>query len=475
MSARISAGTFYQYLSCPLQLWFEHHGDQKKKGAVSPIRKRLGEAGLAHERRIAEQIGFDREVVTEDEDEAFQETLRLMKEGRLVYQGVLIDGDWVGRPDFLVPKRGKSRLGSHHYTVKDVKLASELTDEHRFQLTFYALLLERIQGVRPRYVYMINGQGKEIRFEIAEFIERFELTLSEVERILAGEKPAPFLSGSCKESPWYAACLSEALACNDLSLVYKIWRGEYERLRAVGIKTVSDLAGADHLKLKEKTSGISANRLLRLQQQAISLVEGTHIVVGEPDLPKTSVEIYYDVETDVLQTPALHYLHGLLVVRRGKKSARAIYKQFLVRNPAQEGKVWLRFCRFINKLPQTAVIYHYGRYEHQVIAELTGRYGAPRSALERFEKMIDLSKVATRAVIFPTPFCSLKDLAKYLGFKWRHKEASGINSVAWYQEWRCRKNSKRGKKMQKDILEYNEDDVRATLVLKDFLAGLGPW
>jgi uncharacterized protein len=266
--------------------------------------------------------------------------------------------------------------------------------------------------------------------------------------------------------------VAEAHACNDLSLVYKIWRNEYDRLRKAGLRTVADLANADHLKLKEKVSGIGASRLLHLQQQAISLVEGTHLVIATPELPEGSVEVFYDVETDVLSAPPLHYLHGALMTTKGKRGEKTVYKPFLVRNPKQEGAVWKRFCGFLESLPNDTVIYHYGRYEHQVVAELTSRFGMSRSAMRKIEGMIDLAKVAQRTVIFPTQFYSLKDLAKYLGFKWRHKEASGLNSIEWYKEWRTGKVRSERRKMRQDILEYNEDDVVATKVLKDFLAGL---
>lgn len=473
MQHRISANTFYQYLSCPLQLWFACYGDETKKGKMSPIQGELVRAGRRHEAAVMHDIGLSPVlVVQKEEQQAFAETLALMKQGKVISEGTLLDADWIGRPDLLIPKRGRSRLGGHHYTVQDIKLTTDLTDEHRFQLTFYALLLERIQGIRPRYVSIINTARKTIRFDITEFLERFERTLAEIEKILAGEKPPPFLSGSCKDSPWFQACILEAEATDDLSLIYKIWRNEYDRLRAAGIKTIVELARADFFRLEERVRSITSSRLSRLQQQAIGLVEKTHFVVEQPELPIAAVEIFYDIESDVLTVPPLQYLHGALVVRHGKKETRLAYKPFLVRNPNQEGNVWKRFCAFLNTLPKDAVLYHYGRYEQQVVEELAARYGTPRAVRERFSRMIDLSRVAQRCVLFPTHFYSLKDLAKYLGFRWRHKEASGLNSIAWYQEWRKNKTQSVRKRMLADILEYNEDDVRATRVLKDFLAGV---
>lgn len=474
MKPHLNPSTFYQYLTCPLQLWFERHGDRRQKGKLPAIQEDLMRRGRDLEAEIARRMGFGAaSVVSDDQDEAFEETLGLMREGKTIYQGTLIDGTWIGRPDFLIPKKGRSRLGPHHYTIADVKLAREVTDEHRFQLAFYALLLERIQGVRPRYASIITGDRVEVRVDVDEYLDAFHLTLAGIEKVLAGEKPAPFLSSACKESPWFGSCVAEALACNDLSLLHKIRRNEYEKLRATGIRTVKHLVDADPRVLQRQVSGVSLARLERLQRQAFAIWEDTHVLTGTPDLPAAETEVYYDVESDPLAKPALHYLHGALVVRKGKRP-RATYHGFLVRNPKQEGRAWKRFCAFVAALPEDAAIYHYGRYEHEVIRELSERHGAPRAALERLGVMIDLQRVTQQCVIFPVTFYTLKDIAKYLGFRWRHKQASGLNSIQWYAEWRRGARSAKGKRMLKDILEYNEDDVKATRVLKEFLAGLAP-
>jgi len=79
--------------------------------------------------------------------------------------------------------------------------------------------------------------------------------------------------------------------------------------------------------------------------------------------------------------------------------------------------------------------------------------------------MIDILEVLRPAVVFPLSFYSLKDIASYLGFRWRSDDASGANSVLWFEEWL----KKKSQKMMQKILEYNEDDVRATSHLKQWL------
>jgi len=59
-------------------------------------------------------------------------------------------------------------------------------------------------------------------------------------------------------------------------------------------------------------------------------------------------------------------------------------------------------------------------------------------------------------------------LAKYLGFEWRDTHPSGAASIEWFDRW-CRE---RKSEVRQRILDYNEDDCRATRVLLDGIRNL---
>lgn len=80
---------------------------------------------------------------------------------------------------------------------------------------------------------------------------------------------------------------------------------------------------------------------------------------------------------------------------------------------------------------------------------------------------VDLRKILEGSVVLPTYFYTLKDVAKYLGFRWSDSEAGGAQSVVWYEQWLKGNESARAK-----ILEYNRNDVEATRVIKEWLRGL---
>jgi predicted RecB family nuclease len=70
--------------------------------------------------------------------------------------------------------------------------------------------------------------------------------------------------------------------------------------------------------------------------------------------------------------------------------------------------------------------------------------------------------------MWPTRDHSIKTLAKGLGFKWRDDNPSGAASIEWFDQW-VRTGDPA---IRQRILDYNEDDCRATRVLLDGIRGL---
>jgi predicted RecB family nuclease len=82
---------------------------------------------------------------------------------------------------------------------------------------------------------------------------------------------------------------------------------------------------------------------------------------------------------------------------------------------------------------------------------------------------IDLHEQAQRQVQTEGPL-GLKQLAGAAGFEWRDENPSGEASMQWY-EVASRDESDEALASRQRILEYNEDDCRATRALRDWLNG----
>ena len=397
-----------------------------------------------------------------DTEEAFLATLEMMKQGKNIYHGVLMSENWVGIPDLLEARPGKSNFGDWEYVVYDAQSSLELRDENKFQLIFYSLILERLQGTRPKEAYAIDPQGNERSFLVADFVDQFHLTRKQIEKILNGEKPAPFLKSGCKRTPWYSLCLEETKGCNDVSLIYKLSQADQRRLYDAGIRTVHDMADADTNDLQARLEDWPYDKIVRMNNQAKVLISDEPMITRKPEFPDVRYEVYLDIESDPLRDT--DYLLGLMV-RDTQKSGEPEYKYFLAKDKSEEPKMWKDFLDFLVTL-EDFVIYHYAYYERQVFDRLVLRYGAPTTLVNKFkENTIDLHLKVVESVVLPLYFYTLKDVAKYFGYNWSMPDAGGAESVVWFSEWLDKKDGD----ILKKILKYNEDDVRATLVIKEWL------
>ena len=237
-------------------------------------------------------------------------------------------------------------------------------------------------------------------------------------------------------------------------------QSDQRHLYNVGIKTIDQLAKADINELQAKIEDWPFDKLVRFSNQAKMLVNNETYIIKKPDFPKVQNEIYFDVESD--PTRDIYYLLGFLV-KSG--DAKPEYKYFWANGKEEESKIWKQFLDFLASWDDF-VIYHFAPYERQVFDRLKAQYGAPEVLERKFVgNTIDLHMKLVESVVLPLYFYTLKDVAKHIGFNWDAPDAGGAESVTWYNDWLDTK----GEDIKLKILRYNEDDVRATLLVKEWL------
>lgn len=467
---KIHSKHFYKYFICPHWIWHDIYEDKEKHKHIPPLLNILYEGKIKNEKGVIKKWEFseiDRGLY-KDLDEAFLATLELMKQGKNIYRGVLLYEDWVGEPDFLEARPiselgvSKSNFGDFYYVVYDIRNDPELKNEFKFPLIFSSLILERIQGVMAHDAYFVNPHGETTSFLIEPFLQEFQLNLNSIKKILEGEKPPPFLKSGCKRTPWYSVCESGTKGCDDISLIYRLSPADQRRFYELGIKTVTQFVKENVNQLREKLPDWYFDKLINFQNQARTLISSEPLIIKRPQLPKVKKEIYFDVESD--PTIGIDYLLGFLI-KDGAVSNKARYEYFFAKDKSEEKDIWNKFLKFLSEL-EDFVIYYYGYYENHVLNRLHRQYGGSYDLLKKFrENSIDLHKIVIDSVVLPLYFYSLKDVAGYIGFKWAVAGAGGAESVLWYDEWVRTGN----KNLFDKLIQYNEDDVRATLFVKEWL------
>jgi len=478
--SRLTATDYFKFFHCPHWAFYDWHAtDEEKhlKREQTDEEKQRQEDGVLHEKKVVESMFAEEHLVEMDlhpasMEEAFQKTLTTMQSGaNFIYQGTLIDGDWIGRPDILEKRAGKSKFGDWHYMPVDVKSSQELKKYQKFQLTFYAVLLQKIQGRLPAEGAIVNIDHHRLPYRIEEHLTEFIEVTEKLEAIRHGERPDPVLRKSCFDvGLWGKACEKLAHDTDDISQLYNISVRLLEALRAVGIRTVTDASEMDPEAIEVKTEGkLSLRMLMRAKLQALSLKFGTVFIRSAIDLPKDGLEIHFDIESSPGRD--MDYLYGFLIREPDESTGKTTdtYKAFVAREEDGEAKMWREFLAWVETLPEKYVIYHYATYEKARLSVLSKRHGGSE-ALDRFrECMIDLSEMVSSSAVFPLYFYGLKQVAPFLGFEWSSHVKSGGASVGAFEKYLETKHEE----LMDDLLTYNEDDVRATAVLKDWLVTYG--
>ncbi len=460
----LTATDFFRYLQCPHWPYWERFGDPNDRRPLTETEEQRLAEGLEHEKTVVkEMLGDVREVKVRSAAAGYKKTLALMREGvPLIYQGWLVDEDRVGRPDILEKQKGKSAFGDWYYAPIDVKRAHELKKEHKAQLTFYATLLERIQKRFPDETAIINADHERLPFDAKAFLPEYRLILEAIERIREGHLPAPVYRKTCEDtSPWGKACFRLAHEHNDIALLFNVDIRKLEALRRCGVRTVDDAAALKPSELEGCAPGLTLRALESVQRQATSLRD-KRIIIREPfQDPTHGLEIHFDIEshppTDV------DYLYGFWIAEPGHEH----YLSFVAERPEDEAKMWRNFVHWVATLPESYTVYHYANYEVTRLAILAKRYGDESDPhLARFrEHMIDLKEAARDHAVFPLYFYSLKKICQHLGFAWEGDVKGGGESVVAYEKWLKTKR----RSILESILQYNEEDVRATAFLLRWL------
>ena len=137
----------------------------------------LAELGEQHEQAYLAKLRADGHTVVTIERSggivaAAEATERAMRDGApIIYQATFFDGTWLGHADFLrrVDEPREGARWDWHYEVEDTKLARHTEPYFLLQLCYYSEHVERVQGVAPRSMYVVSGDGKRKSFLVADF------------------------------------------------------------------------------------------------------------------------------------------------------------------------------------------------------------------------------------------------------------------------------------------------------------------
>ncbi len=415
----------------------------------------------------------------------------------------------LSRPDLLVKKPGQSCFGDWMYVPVNIELGKRPKQEYQTVAAFHTQVLAMVQQAEPEVPWLIL-RGKETRYpvDLIKAMPQMHRILWELIQTLETNKaPEIFISRQkCNLCHWYSSCYAIAQSQKHLSLLPGITPVRYTQLQALEITTLESLAQTSPT-LLENLPGFDSQVACKVIVQAQSVIENRPLILPvrdkiltlaednvatngstlangidqqqdlllnspqqinplsftnlSPDISTAPIELYFDIEAQ--PDLNLDYLLGVLVVDRQTNTEQ--FYSLLAENLEDEGLIWQQFLNLVWQYPN-APIYHFCVYESDTVKRLAKLYHTPHAVVQPIlNRFVDVYEKLTQSVALPVESYALKAIARWLGFEWRHPEASGAKCIYWYDQW-----LKTGDRtILKKIQSYNEDDCRATRSVKDWL------
>ena len=490
----VTASVLYDLVECPQRVALDAFGDPPRRDPANAFVKLLWEKGSVFERETIEALDepfTDLSKLPDPQRE--QETLAAMQRGDpLIYSGKISHGDLLGIPDIL-RKEGAGNIPGDIKSGAGEEGGGDDSDgkpklHYAVQLALYTDILEGLKLSAGRRAFIWDVHGNEVVYDfmapqgvrkVETLWDEYQAALQEARYILAKKLvPQSAYTSACKLCDWYTYCIASLTASDDLTLIPRLGPKIRDAMQSQ-VSTIAMLAASDpeaFMDGKKKTifKGLGPDQLRLFHARAVMLKAAPpKAYLRNPvALPKKSVELFFDIEVDPMRD--ICYLHGF-VERHDENNDTEKFVYFFAEDvtPQEEEKAFRAAYEYMASLPDAA-IYYYSKYERTIYRKLQAKYPSVCSeadieALFEPSRAIDLyGDVVIKATEWPTRDQSIKTIAKYLGFAWRDLHPSGAASIEWFDRWSREKDPA----MRQRILDYNEDDCRATRVLLDGIRAL---
>jgi len=493
---KITPTLLLSYIQCPHRPWRDIFGPQAEKSQENnPFLELLWEKGVQHEKDIISNFAESFEDMSEGTiEERLAKTKQAMtSKKRFIYQGVIQHENLFAIPDLLalnemdlyVPidiKSGSGLEGADEENGEDGKPKKH----YAVQLCLITDIIIKTGFAKERKGFILDGDKNQVEYNLdapmgARTPQTYWDFYQEVKSIVGDliqdkKRNSPAMSGICKLCSWYESCKSWCKKNDDLTQLFNVGRKVRDTLNNdLDVSTVKGLLNlniSDLMAQKDGAkgflSGIGENTLKTAKRRAEILSKNLPpVLYSKLYIPSVSIEVYLDIEDD--STQSFTYLHGCFV--RTKDSTE--FKYFVAKEFSEkaEKEAWTNFWAYIQTLPANDyAVYYYSTHEKTTYRKLQLKFPdvVSMEEVDSFfsnKNVIDLYQIVSKFTDWPLGSYGIKAIATYLGFKWRDVSPSGALSIQWYNDYLKTKSES----ILNRILEYNDDDCRATLVLKDKL------
>ncbi|MGV9709995.1 TM0106 family RecB-like putative nuclease [Gordonia sp. NPDC003424] len=409
----------------------------------------------------------------------------------VIYQMPFMHNGIRGVADFVVRAHDPD-TGEVSWEPVDAKLArAEAKPGHVLQLCFYADAIEAMTGVRPKQMHIWLGSGRTETLRVNDFQPYWRRLQARLADALADGPGADTVSQPCAHCAFCefgTACEQEWRDADSLIYVAGIRTTDIETLTDADIATLTGLST-----VVNDVDGLSPERLTRLHDQAVLQVQAREqpdnpppfelIIAGEepwghgleklPEPDGGDVFLDYEGHPFWRADAGLFFLFGLLEQDDARDWR---YRAWWAHDLDEEADAVAALIDYLTarRAERPGMhVYHYNHTERSSLERLAETHGVREVALAELidtGAFIDLFMVARNSIQVGTESYGLKHLERLTDFERSHEIDKGAGAVVQYEHYMAGPNP-----ADLDaIAAYNEDDVRATRALRDWLVDHRP-
>jgi uncharacterized protein len=338
--------------------------------------------------------------------------------------------------------------------VKEIKRSKKAKEYQIVQAVFYNRILGRLQGYRNPRVDLVLKDA-EVSFLAEDYGKMCDRILEDWRGIRDGTRVPEPPGFDEAGSPWrlYTNRLLEER--KDVTLFPGISGSARRKLAArLGVRVLDELGRLGPADF-QKAFGPKSGLYTHLKYQAYRSGRPVFANGSTCDIPRRNRRFYFDFETceeGHPSVPAHVYMIGSYSAERERFSV------FVARGHAEEERIFEEFLAEVGD-PVDACLYHWTDFEIGQMKGVIERHPKLREPISRLiASCVDLKECIAKKVFFGTGTYSIKEVAPFLGFRWRQgKEVGAYESMVLYWEWL---EDQDPRKIEK-VVTYNEDDCLA--------------
>jgi Icc-related predicted phosphoesterase len=236
--------------------------------------------------------------------------------------------------------------------------------------------------------------------------------------------------------------------------IHGVGETKNEILKKAGITSVEDISQTS---IKRLSSIFSKSYTIKLRKQSQSILENK-IIPLEPMKSIEKKSIILDIETDLKSD--LVWMIGIYDTEKNKVT------QFVAHKPSDEKRILKQFAEHIKSFKGKIYTFSASKFDERVIKKRMKHHKIKYSSLPIF---VDLALDVIRCYAFPFKSYGLKQISNFFEYDSKYPDVDGmwvaIQYLSTYQETK-------NKKLMKQFLEYNEDDLRSLKWIMDKLSSI---